>query len=125
MSDADQLSEDELRGSKLARNQSLFREINEQIRRLALRQDFAELELLCECADGQCADLLSVPVDTYELIRTHPDRFLICRGHQVPEIERTVGRFNGYLVVETVGLAGEVATQLDPRARPAARRDGA
>jgi hypothetical protein len=84
-------------------------------------QNFAQLELVCECADDQCAERLSVPADEYELIRTRSDHFVISPGHQVPEIEETVGHFNGYLVVEKVGLAGEVATRLDPRSRPGAR----
>jgi hypothetical protein len=121
MSDVESLAEGELRGKKLARNQSLFREINEQLRTLSLSRNFAQLELVCECADDQCAERLSVPADEYELIRTRSDHFVISPGHQVPEIEETVGHFNGYLVVEKVGLAGEAATRLDPRGRPGAR----
>ena len=106
---------------KLAHNQVLFREINERIRDLDARllPPLRELELVCECSDTTCTSALSVPMAEYERVRSHPARFLIHPGHEIPEIERVVDAEAGYAIVEKVDDAAELVAALDPRANPA------
>jgi len=84
---------------KLARNQMLFREVNEQIRRLSLSRRVAELDLVCECSSDQCRERLVVPVEEYELIRGRSDRFLVAPGHEDLNSEQPIGEYHGYVVV--------------------------
>ena len=100
----------------LARNQSLFREVNEQIKRLSVRHSLVDVDMICECSDPGCSEMLSVPLDEYELVRGVSTRFLVLPGHEIPEIERTVGEYNGFIVVEKIGDDARVAARLDPRA---------
>ncbi|MDX6568682.1 MAG: hypothetical protein QOH15_1260 [Gaiellales bacterium] len=112
------MDEHQDRQARIAKNQSLFREINERIESLneSLETITHSSEWICECADLTCIEKIEMPLDEYERIRQHPDRFPVKRGHEVPDVEKTVEQHDGYLVVEKVGVAGEVARRYDPRA---------
>ncbi len=61
-----------LREQRLAANQSLYRVVNEQIE--ALNQAFEETagvdaEWVCECADMDCAMVVSAQLHEYEAVR--------------------------------------------------------
>ena len=97
-----------------ARNQALFREVNERIEDVARGYD--HVEFLCECSRDDCTEAVSVSLRDYEAIRAEPTHFLVVAGHEAsPDIERVVGRNNGYVVVQKVHEAAAVATALDPR----------
>ena len=105
----------EARQERAARNQSLFRDVNENLeeamRELPLAQDF-----LCECADRECNEMISLSVSEYELIRSVPTHFAIAPGHELPEVEHVVFQSGRrYAVVEKIERAAEVARLLDPR----------
>ena len=59
------------RERRLARNEALFREVNERIEDLA--QTHADedhiYEFLCECSNAHCDLRLSLPLSTYEQAR--------------------------------------------------------
>jgi hypothetical protein len=76
----------------------------------------------CECADPACAERIEMTKLEYEAIRAHPKRFPVMHGHELPEVERVVAIQPGYLVVEKLGTAGEVAARSDPRRVPSAGR---
>ena len=44
-----------------------------------------------------------------------PNRFVVLPGHIIPEVEVTVADAQGYVVVEKIAVAGDVAETLDPR----------
>src|SRR6478672_5668143 len=96
---------------RAARNEALFREVNENIARLEERHGAttAEPVFLCECANADCTDHLSVEADVYTRVREQPRLFLLIPGHQDPQLERVVERHGDYLIVEKIGAAGEVA----------------
>ena len=100
---------------KAARNQSLCREVNERIESIA--GTAGDLQLLCECADLQCTDTISLSVAEYENIRASSVRFPIALGHDVPEFENVVLVHDRYAVVQKRGKAAEVSVKLDPRSR--------
>ena len=69
-----------------ARRQVLFRDLNEEIRRIADSFDVDEaLELCCECELGECFARLSVSHQQYEAVRRFPTRFLVLADHVSPE----------------------------------------
>ena len=101
---------------KAARNQALWREVNERIRvRVGAPGD---VQFFCECADLDCTKSLHLSVAEYDRIRTSPVRFPIAFGHDVPQIEDVVERNDHYVVVQKRGVAGEVSAALDPRSGP-------
>jgi hypothetical protein len=99
------------RAVRAAKNQSLFRAINERIKDLnEVFDEFAPTgDWVCECADTDCVELMTMTLAEYRAVREHPARFPILDGHEVPEVERVVERHDRYIVVEKLDAAREVA----------------
>jgi hypothetical protein len=110
---------EDTRGVRGARNQSLFRDINERVKDLNDGFSIAlpHGEWLCECADLACDEHITLSMEQYERIRASGTRFAVAPEHVYPDIERVVERTGGYWVVEKYGEAGEAAAQADPRER--------
>jgi hypothetical protein len=105
-----------IRRVRAARNRSLFREVNEQMKRLGGTPGWPELTaFVCEYLDADCADTIPVQVTAYERVRRYPSRFLLLPEHYDPSVETVVEKDLRYWVVEKVGVGGEVAAAIDPR----------
>jgi hypothetical protein len=105
------------REQRLARNENLFREINERVREIAAEHgaDVHLYEFYCECSNTDCTLRVELALRDYERVREHGNRFLVAPGHDLPEIERIVEQSEGWWVIEKDGAAGELAEGLDPR----------
>ena len=101
---------------RAARNEALFREVNENIAQLeeGFGDTVTEPAFLCECAQNGCTEQLGVDLENYQRVREEPTRFFVIPGHQRPELERVVETHRDYLVVEKIGEAGEVAEETQP-----------
>jgi hypothetical protein len=60
--------------------------------------------------------MIELTIGKYERIRAHPRRFFVALGHDVPEVETIVERYENYVVVEKREEAGRLAEATDPRA---------
>jgi len=101
---------------KNARNQVIFRELNEHIAELGRRWSATGVSLfVCECSDPECAESLEITAAEYEWVRGDGARFVVVSGHQLPELERVIETNKRFLVVEKLGPAGTVAGTSDPR----------
>lgn len=102
-----------------ARNQALFREVNEQIEQL--NETFGTDEqdsLVCECGNPECTQAIELTRAEYERVRAHANRFAIALNHENPETETIVEQNDRFAVVETyAGEASEIARETDPRSR--------
>jgi hypothetical protein len=98
---------------RAARNESLFREVNENIARLEERHGTTATETayVCECANAACAEQVAIDPPTYRRVREDPRLFFVRPGHEDAQLERIVERHRDYLIVEKTGAAGEVAEQ--------------
>jgi hypothetical protein len=95
------------RQEKGARNQALFRYINERIAEITAKDAVPESQLwdfLCEC-NADCAETVSLRFEEYEALRGVPRRFPVKPGHHAPDIERLVETNARYATVEDVGQA--------------------
>ena len=104
-----------------ARNEALFREVNERVEEVSSRLSPLEGEsaltgFICECSREDCTDLVETTTGQYEAVRSDPRRFLILPGHEDLQVDRVVERHPGFLVVEKFGEASEIAIERDPRA---------
>jgi hypothetical protein len=103
-----------------ARNQALFRNINEGVRHI--NAAFSTLVPLgtwtCECANLDCFERVELTSDQYEEVRAAPTRFAVAPDdrHVLAEIERVVARKDRFWVVEKEGRAAELVATVDPRA---------
>jgi hypothetical protein len=106
------------RAERIARNEVLFREVNERMRELldsmAPRQNGDMLEIFCECGLGDCMEKLLVSATDYEAARSRPERFLVAAGHEIPEVENVVASPDGHWVVEKHEEAAEIARATNP-----------
>jgi hypothetical protein len=102
---------------RAAKNQSLFREVNERIEEL--RPGEVLLDFACECSNTECTASLTLSDEEYEDVRRFPTHFIIMTGHELDEVERVVEQNDRYAVVEKFGAGGPAAVRLDPRARKA------
>ena len=103
-----------------AANEAVFRNVNERIQRLQHSFAVAErepLQMICECAQLDCMERITVGVDTYEHVRSKPDLFLIARGHEDPAVDEIVSSTADCTVVrKRAGEPRTVAVETDPRA---------
>lgn len=100
---------------RAARNEALFREVNQNIARLEERHGTtaATPVYICECATADCTAQLPIDPETYRRVRENSRMFFVLPGHQDPQLERVVEEHRDYLVVQKTGLAGEVAERAD------------
>jgi hypothetical protein len=105
------------REERLARNEALFREVNESVRGVhddwsAIAPESGAVRVVCECSDDSCTETIDLAPDAYAAVRENPLRFILLPGHEDPSIERIVGESDGHLVVEKTGEGAEVARRL-------------
>lgn len=94
-----------------ARNQSMFRAVNERIAALndALGELVGPFSVTCECADNGCINLLQIPPDAYHEVRKNPRTFVVLPTHVQPDVEKVVSQEDGYTIVEVIGRGVDVA----------------
>lgn len=101
---------------RVGRNEGLFREVNEAIARgLWPGEGDRLIAFRCECARLDCNQPVRLTLDEYERVRAHPRRFVLLKGHVLPQAETIIEQHAGYVVVEKQEAAGVVAELMDPR----------
>jgi hypothetical protein len=101
---------------RLARNESIFRKVNEGIDAgRGLQNVDHKLSFVCECGRLGCTALIEVSVSAYQTVRSSGRRFIVCPDHVDATSEQVVKEQDGYVVTEKLGEAGELAEKLDPR----------
>jgi hypothetical protein len=83
---------------RAARNQQLFRELNDAISKLPYSSAFNEY--VCECGLKTCLEVVRLSVAQYREIREDPTHFIVLPGHWSKKHERVVAEGKGYLIVE-------------------------
>jgi hypothetical protein len=116
---------------RLAENEVLFRQLNEQVHhgfeetnRLAREDGQPEyivdpqadipLHFYCECADEKCTERIVMALPTYTAIHQYDNRFVIVPGHEVASVEKVILRRPEYLVVQKYVKPPKVARKLHP-----------
>jgi hypothetical protein len=103
---------------RMARNQSMFRAVNERVTAWPERRAAPATEKLmfyCECADPKCFDRVWLTSPEYEALRRDSTRFAVLPEHVYPEVERVVAEPDGYAVVEKNEDLRRILERIDPR----------
>jgi hypothetical protein len=105
------------REQRLAKNETIFRDLNDRIEEIAGAQGTDEhtFEFLCECSNIDCTLRLRLTLAAYEQARTDAAAFVVAPGHELPEIENVVFRSDDYQLVRKFGEAAELAEDRDSR----------
>jgi hypothetical protein len=101
-----------------ARNEALFRSLNEEINRFESDDgvDVGDsIDFVCECSSANCMKVVSVSRAEYEAVRESASTFIVAAGHEDLSIEDVLVSHSGVSVVEKRGEAAEVAAETDPR----------
>jgi hypothetical protein len=102
-----------LSDERLAKNEILFREINERLDEMSVPWS-KTTDYLCECSDMFCNKVVELTNDEYERVRSRPTVFVVAPGHEQLEIEKVVEATEGFLLVEKVVAVDEIVRE-DPR----------
>jgi hypothetical protein len=106
-----------IEAEKIARNEALFREVNERIAETAERFDADEASFVCECADPACTERVDVTLEEYERVRSDGATFLLVPGHEDERVESVIELGDGHAVVEKQDpVVALLARKLNPRA---------
>jgi hypothetical protein len=99
---------------RAAADESTIRDVNEGIERgLWPGDEDTPVGFRCECARLGCNRLVELTVREYEEVRSHPRRFVMVPGHEQSDVEIVVATRPGYVIVEKLDQAGEVAERDD------------
>lgn len=110
------------RTDRMAKNEALFRSVNERAHELSERLSFVGLverapmdEYLCECVDIDCLERVQLTGEEYERVRSNSLWFIVALGHVAPEIERIVDENERFAVVEKGPGERDIVIATDPR----------
>jgi hypothetical protein len=109
---------DERSRDQVAKNEVLFRDVNERVKRLDAAHGLPPTEFwdfLCECGHADCIERVSLTVNEYEHVRSSPIQFIVVPGHELPEVEHVIELTERYAVVEKDPGERRVARETDPR----------
>jgi hypothetical protein len=110
--------DEEARRTRIAKNEGIFRSVNENIEDINRGFSLAtqNMTAVCECGDLNCAEQLQIDLATYEQVRSDPTWFVVVPGHEVADVEDIVAHHEGFDIVSKHKGAGEaVAIVTDPR----------
>jgi hypothetical protein len=101
----------------LAKNEELFRNVNERIEEISfgVPRDELLLGFLCECDRDGCVEKVEAARAEYERVRAEPTHFIVLPGHEDPRVERVIASTDRFVVVEKQGQAAADAARTDPR----------
>jgi hypothetical protein len=108
------------REERLAKNEALFRGINERVREL--KSELADagpgtlIEFMCECGRSDCVEQVQLTISEYERVRAEPEHFLLKPGHELADVERVLAEGDRFVVVAKHEEEAAVARETDPRA---------
>jgi hypothetical protein len=108
-----------MRAEAQAKNEELFRKVNERIESLSetVAPSDQTMEYLCECDRPGCYERVKASRDEYESVRADPTHFIVLAGHEDRRVERVVDSNERFLIVEKRGAAARDAVETNPRLR--------
>jgi hypothetical protein len=107
------------REDRIARNEALFRDVNERVRALTgtftSPSDREPVAFVCECGRADCAASIQLTIAEYEHVRSDSAQFVVASGHESPHVERVVQRREHYDIVRKNPKEAQIAIDTNPR----------
>ena len=103
---------------KLAENEVVFRQANERVQedlhdlqKQAEQEGYEDLygdrggketplHFYCECSNEKCHERIVMAPSEYKKHHTSKTMFVVLPGHEVPEVERVINKFQNFFVVD-------------------------
>jgi hypothetical protein len=87
---------DDPQAARLAKNEAMFRRVNEAIEALSRESDetieWSPISFVCECGALECARVIDVQRAAYEAVRAQPKQFIVVPGHERVDVEAVIER---------------------------------
>jgi len=95
------------REESAARNELLFRAVNEQIVGMTdrLRAQLSEIDIVCECAKTSCVGAIRIDAGEFGEIKGAAGSFVVLPGHEDETVEQVIRREDHYVVVWKAAVA--------------------
>jgi hypothetical protein len=106
---------DARRKHQIARNEALFREVNERVEEVSEDRAMLTTDFVCECGDAACTESIPMRDEEYEHVRSDPLLFAVVPGHETGEVEEVVAENQRFNVVRKHVAEGILAGRTDPR----------
>ena len=103
------------RKHQIARNEALFREVNERLEEVSGGRSTEMTEYLCECGNADCTDAIALLHEEYERVRSDPLLFAVMPGHEIPDVEEILDSNERFSLVRKHAGEGVIARATDPR----------
>jgi hypothetical protein len=107
-SDRDRASKD-----RFARNEAIFREVNERVADVA-DSEARMTRFLCECGNLDCIEEISLTDEEYVKLRSNPATFAVVPGHVLEDVETVIEETDRFQVVEKHPREAAIAEATDP-----------
>ena len=107
-----------LSGERMVRNNDVFRRANERIDSVAREYDIrVRVPFICECAESACREIVRLTLAQYGEVRSTARWFVTAPGHEsvAGAMVDVIRVGDGYVIVEALGDAGDVAERLADR----------
>jgi hypothetical protein len=98
---------------RVGQNEAIFRQVNERIAELGEHYQLGVLEIVCECADMDCVERITLPVADYEAARRDDAMFIVVAEHVDRRVEQVTFEGHGFVFVRKNGDAAEAAREAD------------
>src|SRR5205814_9771024 len=98
---------------RLARNQALFREVNERLLELAEGFQDGSMQFVCECSNQECTQTVNMNHEEYESVRGRSTFFVVASGHEALAVEESIDRRAVRTIVQKV-TASDYGAATDP-----------
>jgi hypothetical protein len=103
------------REDRIAKNEVIFREVNERVREVVPSEN-GGIDFLCECGDENCVEQIALTTQEYERVRDDPVQFFVKPGHEIEDVEEVIEENDRFLLVKKHVEEQEIARRADPRA---------
>src|SRR5215211_8041286 len=108
------MSEDAAARARIARNETLFRQVNERVKEVSdafAAVDSSPVDFVCECSDPDCTEPVSLTLEEYERVRSVSTHFIVVPDHVDSAVEVVIGQGDGYVVVEKRPAEARIARE--------------
>ncbi len=100
---------------QIARNEALFREVNERVQEVSEVRATLTTDFVCECGDAGCTGTVPLRDEEYEHIRADSLFFAIMPGHEILDVGEVVAQNPRFYVVRKHVAEAALARDHDPR----------
>ena len=80
------------RAERAARNELLFRAVNEQILQMTerFRAQLSDIDIVCECAVASCVGTIRITAEEFVRIRRETGTFCVLAGHEDTDVGKVL-----------------------------------